>query len=929
MKKLIKVAFALLLASSALLISGCTKDFKSEVKKFDPRVTKLEDAVSALQAFQASAQSAIDKNTSALAQLQKDVDNLEALTDALAIATSAELLELSNDAEDAINDIYDKIAAVESDLADLKAAKDTAIGALADLKEEIGALAVRIKTIVAYPTTVDDIRYIAIPDIDTTKIFAGIYEISPSKMASKINKDNITLHFREGITKAPVDMFPEIYKVEVDPVAGQVAVYASAMDMPDPTGTNKIYQSLTFCGPDDAGVEYEVASDYVPTSSNNSAVAFSMRLDEDVINPMAVYDTIDYTALAPYDMLAGFEPVVVIDGEAFNAEELKEYLNFAEAPVVTITDSVIVTALPFVLDTAKYVMNFNTTGFTSAALIGQTASVKVTYRFNGVDNGLTATKYLTIGRHEVTLDPSETQIIQWDYTHASGVNYTASDVVVPAEVYASSTVTLGDKKIYKSADPSQTAVAGNVAVSGVTTTSGVTKGTVAITGVVPGKNEVDYTFIQKAYDDTLNLIAPLPFTVMPRPLDKEYLTLADSTITYSSDGTVIRINPIDIALTAADTTEYFAGLAAGDPARDLYKMRKAMADGAVVSIKALSVDGRNISTGNISQYVALNVGYDLATKKDTTALTIKNKLEQGQEATIKFEIKAFGVTYTYTQYIEVNGLPYNLIEDPLFVDADHYVYTKGILDDTTTPPSYKLNAHDMANYVKLTGKVPSNENNVKVNYKFYNELDSIPASPSKGITALPTAPSQAAAPANAEVLASAPFSWGSFSANELHASAWLSISGKRVSDSIAIKIVSVQPVDNFVGGEISATRVTGNDLEINLWKKMEAVGCLADTNIILQNAATLAAAIAGNVNYGQGLEAIDFTAATAKLADGTPYTMNPAFFSVSAGVLTIAKECGVFTQPVIITIPVKLDYMLDYQHKQALESNVIVTVNQQ
>ena len=932
MRKLTKIAFALLLAAAAIL-TGCTKDFKSEVNKFEPRVTKLENAVTALQAFQTAAQAAIDKNTTALSGVQKDVDDLSDAIEALATAHEADILELTNEITEAVTDIYDKISAASVDVAGLKFAKQIVIGALEELKEEVAALGDRIKSIVFVPGLESDLYKIEIEGVDTCKIFAGAYSISPAKMASSITVDDLDLYFREGKSKADVAESGKIFKIEAK--EGNLIVYATANDMADVASGNKLYQNLTFKGADDAGVVYEVASDYSVVLCENAAVTYGMAYNGEFLSPMEVRDSIDYTALAPVEMLKGIEPVIEINTQSFTMEQIKERLNLAEAPKVTLTDSVIVAALPFRLtDTTKYIMDFKTDGFTSAQLVGEESSVKVKYLINGVNHNLEAASYLTICRHDIVLDPIEAQIINWDYVHSAGVDYVAENVVVPEQVYKSSTVVLGSEKIYKTADPKKTAVAGKVNVINPTYSKGKIVAAIGICDVVPGKNEVDYTYIQNAYDDTLNYVAQIPFTVMPRPLDKEDLQLKDTVITFSSAGTQINIKPVDTALTEADTTEYYCGLGAADAARDLAKLRSAFATGATgnTNIKTLKVDGKSIAKSNIAGYVTVSIAYDEATKKDNSVLTVKNKLTAGQEAEIVFEVKAFGVTYTFTQNVAVDALPYNLVVDPLFVDANMNVKTKGELVEIATDSyKYELTAHDMANYVNFKGEIPENESKVKIVYKFYNEGDSTGVNAKAGINALPAAPASVSLAPGTKTLASAPFDWGTFSANKLHASAYLTLDGKRVGDSIALNIISVQPVTDFVGGSISAERTSGSDLVINLWSDMSAVGCLADTSIIVKKAANITDALNNaKIDYGQALEDIDITKAKATLADGTAYAIDPALFVVdnAAGTLTIKKECGIFTQPVTITIPVALDYLLDYQHKQALKSEVKVTVTQ-
>lgn len=939
MKKIIRTAIVLALAGAALLSTGCTKDVSNDITKIENRTATLEQAVSALQAFQTSAQAAIDKNTNDLKTVQKAVDDLDKDIDLLAAATDAEIEALAEEIEGEVNAIYEDITAIEGEIAELKAAKDNASAALVALQKQVDAIAGRIVSIVAYPMTAPEIQTIELQDVDTVKVFVAGFEISPSKAASIISADNSKILFREGLAKAAISENADIEILSCDPEAGKVVVKTIAPEaaLADPVN-DKLYFSLFFEGKDAADSLYEVQSQYVVAAESAVTDPYAISIDDEdpVDSDFTVNDTVvvAYNEIAPKSPIyEGIEFKVKIGEDYYSLADAASYLGLASAPKVKVgpaaTDTTFTTgsvaspapsplpASPFTTDSLNFNGNilYNQGTIATADLIDQFATVHAEFYVGSVNIGrINRTVIIDKAADPAAPDMLAAQTATWNYVDYTYVNATFADIALPAK-YVGPTIS---EQLYVKADgetPLNDA-AGTTPTIGGTATAPKLSLAVAGTDLKFDAEAYDCSFAAQFEDDTTYYAFMVPFTVDARPADKT-VALADSTAQFLSTGVTVNFKPMTTAITAADTTKYFGKLTGA--ARDINAIYANMALSGVLTKKSIKDNGDSISIANFSVIPA----FDATTKKETSKIMLPNAVP-GHEYDIVFTIKAFGVTFTFNQKITVDELPYNLTTDPLFVNDDMEVLTKG----TMTGGVYALNDHDLANYFALDGQIPADENNVKINYKFYNEGDSTGVNATAGINALPTAPAQATVPASSEVLPTAPFSWSSFSANKLHASAWLSVGGTRVSDSIAIKIISAQPVTDFVGGSLEATRTTGNDLEINLWKQMSAKGCLADTNIILQNAATLAAAIAGNVNYGQGLEAIDFTQATAVLEDGTPYVMNPAFFSVTSGVLKIAKECGIFTQPVIITIPVKLDYLLDYQHKQALTSNVIVKVTQ-
>lgn len=283
MKKIIRIASVIALASASLLYVGCTKDFSGDITRLENTDTELskeiKDVNDALESFKSTANAAIEANAAEIAKkadkttvdaLKKEIDDLKPLVS----ANASDIAQLKKDVKKAGDDATEalkRIGTAENDIKDINKAIETINGRLDVLEGQVAALQVRINSIEAFPAVAPELVNFKLGTVVATTTFDAKFIVSPKEAASVVTEDNLHLVVKEGITKADASA-PEFTISKVSVKDGIVSVHATAQGNVAPADGKKMYYGVYFDGKDKDGNKYDIVSGYVPAAIAETTV---------------------------------------------------------------------------------------------------------------------------------------------------------------------------------------------------------------------------------------------------------------------------------------------------------------------------------------------------------------------------------------------------------------------------------------------------------------------------------------------------------------------------------------------------------------------------------------------------------------------------------------------------------------------------------
>ena len=298
MKKIIRIASVIALASASLLYVGCTKDFSADLAKTNSEVAAQASKVAALEATVQTINSTVENlkttkaDAAAVNALKEDLESkINTLTSALEqtalLAASAKAdaeavaadLEVEKAKLDSIILVVDTLAiksdSLRKDVDSLYKNSADFETRIAELEGKVEDIAVRITSINAKPSLSPQIQCFApdtvgASDPDPVYAFVANFDIQPKSAISEITKENLKVIFKTGLDRYlngnaggyVKDSAYNVISVVPNVKNGSISVIAK-VDYAVLKSDNTVcpYFSLVYSGKDKAG-DYAVASSY-------------------------------------------------------------------------------------------------------------------------------------------------------------------------------------------------------------------------------------------------------------------------------------------------------------------------------------------------------------------------------------------------------------------------------------------------------------------------------------------------------------------------------------------------------------------------------------------------------------------------------------------------------------------------------------------
>ena len=297
MKKIIRIASVIALASASLLYVGCTKDFSADIAKTNQDVAALNQKIETLNSTVQTINSTVEnlKTTKAdltvvnalgdrvataegnITTLGGKIDGLDAkLTstktdleaaiatakkeaiDAASTDAAAKLAAAKTELEGLISDVNKRadslatvtaateknVVALRADADTLKLRADDFEARIAALEGRVDALAARITSIVAVPSMNNELLLISAdtakahsnnPSFVDTAYFTATFKVLPKAAVASIDESKIKLSVKEGLVRASLgaDTTFNVSKVIKNEKDGEITVFAGLSEIPD------------------------------------------------------------------------------------------------------------------------------------------------------------------------------------------------------------------------------------------------------------------------------------------------------------------------------------------------------------------------------------------------------------------------------------------------------------------------------------------------------------------------------------------------------------------------------------------------------------------------------------------------------------------------------------------------------------------------
>ncbi|MCR5277678.1 MAG: hypothetical protein K6D54_08450 [Bacteroidales bacterium] len=952
MNKVIRMALVCAFAGAALLYSGCTKDFSSDIKEIDTDLTALQGQVAnlntSLEQFKTAANNAIEANKTLIAQkadastvsaLQTQVNNLQSVHAADKAALQNAINELKPRVDAVEDDIVsllsdvaaaqDDITSIQADIEELKAAKTAFDGNVEDILAQIGALASRITSIVATPALADVIQTYALGTNDTT-IFSAAFDIRPKEAAESIDKSNVEVILKEGKNRAAINVTVKPTKVEVDAAKGVVNVYAIVPDLAALGAGNELFYSLDFFGKDNVDSTYHVMSEFqdatIKATTNNVLTLYKLvKNNAEVTAAPTIAKEVAYDAPdSEFKPFEGYSIKVKIGDGFLEPADAAALLGFPAAKMA-VRDSIGFAAgqptkTATKIDTNAYNTSIKISDVTKAASkVNQMETMTMYYAIGSAIPAAAVTPAL-VATYKIipsvkSLGTIAKQTIKWNFVDGNRTVMKTNYTTEPVTLDPAYTGTVNQTRITKGNKTSNLATP--AAVNGIVGTSNAE---VVLTGFPMLTEGGTYNVHNMVFPgaghpvDTLTLDFDVEVTKFP---GDTVITMPDSAYKITAIPAPAKTFAVDFiknAIAPADTVKFYGDLTV-PAATPIYTAFDGAAAYTVDSVVVFNAKG--VREGTVAGVTA--------TKNSLAFPAATLAYNKTYKAYVKHA--AFGgITYKYTQNIVVAPADFHLGTSAYVIEGN-IVPIEG--DSTTTPGVYSIKKAYLSKYLRV---VDSNNNLDNTSGLTVDADITAPAAYEDstlfkyagGIwgaanTTLGNAvfqPGTSHTVTDGILSTADSLTWNSYVGREIKVKAVLKAGAQRV-DSITLTLKTEKPIKAETTGAIAINRTVGQNDTVILAKKMKITGILNPTqNLVNPNTG----AIAGTVNYGVVIDADPAatvrgavsTEAERDMVNNTEYKLIDKDGDGHIDAIVIIGDSA--NPTVKFKVPVEVGYYLDYNH---------------
>ena len=989
MKKIIRIASVIALASASLLYVGCTKDFSADLAKTNSEVAAQASKVAALEATVQTINSTVENlkttkaDAAAVNALQAD---LEKKIDVLAAALEQTALLAANAQADA--------DAVAADLEDEKARLDTVIAIVEDLAVEsdslrkdvdslyknsaaletriaelegrVDALAARITSIVAVPSEYPEIQRYQIDtiaadgsakkDLLDTILFQATFAISPAEAAKTISAKDLSVIVKSGLTRKPTpDPEPKpdpkeegeaidgVYPVkEIVAVNGdQITVISSiklgkvTTKVEDPKPEISKYYSLVFVGKDLADSTYEQRSEFVKAHANVGPADKDAKKIKDLVSFVRKSDNTPFGELTEAEK--NFKDTLAFNGE----EGVEFYPFFSDFEVKFDVDGALISVADFAKMIGAKAANLAVKPDT-AIQAAKNAKPNEWKDTNTVKTGIFVGKSKTVLNGATKDNVGDRVKIKINKIAVGGVD-NAIDNLDFVEQYFVGAKTVS-YTIPATSEP-WTYTSWNT----VSRTVNITDGALAdsLNKYVPAEGYTTGNFTIKPATKGVQIKAK-DVARSKEAKDTTYKVQWANEIVFVPTGVqdtvqykinwdyIVKGRPADaaIALGEKDTlvTKFTEPVKVPVEANAIDLTFAALANEFSVTTAG---DSAAIKSAIKSAVPALdsvlingrNKTEALANKVTVAydAVTLPGNSQEGIY-TVVFHSTVFGIKYTYTFVIELTR-PANIK-----LHATPYV-SAGVakVDADTTGTTYTLKNIDFAKYVNVFSGDTLAKGFEGYTVKFKAEREDSSLFANNGDTTLGDLNKYdwtATDVKNGIIQNPEKLNWNSYKGLEVNVTAYLwAPSDTAAIDSLTFTLKYDKPITSFTAGTQTVERVAGKDTRVTLRKSFDIKGIYhGDKNIIVD---TTGAWIDGH-NYYECDFTYDWEKAVFKV-DGTVTTFTKGVdYKIETNYAghdwTLVIIGDNNNKPVEVSVPVTLQYHYDYNGVQAYKDNLVIKV---
>ena len=966
MKKIIRIASVIALASASLLYVGCTKDFSADIAKTNQDVAALNQKIETLNStvqtingtveslkttkadlskveeLDAAIKSALEKKIGELEESLKKTagDATKAAADAAAAKTDAAAAQAAADAvasdlektnkkldsvitdvkgvADSLDIVAANLASVSEDVETLRADVDSLqnwqgeiISAINTLTGRVDALAARVSSIVAVPSMNAEFQKFsidtaAVGDPKDTILFGATFAVTPKAAVENIKPENLKLNFKQGLTRNEAYKDSTVTNIKVAAInkeKGEITVFAG-YKTGLPHGNTALYYSLEFTAKDAASEkEYGVNSEYVKAHGHGEDVTLQ--------NSFVAVKVDGFKKLKDEDKILN-------DTIPFNAKEGTAFGKLLTTDIVT----------------AAFEVNG---GLLSAKELGELVGVTIKVKidtfptidtatvkgFKVTNNGTSLNKAdashvgnkLTIKADGFVINGKKHSCEMYEH-HVIGaktVEYTLPAVSEPWTYTSwekvSRTVSITDCEDVHNAIPEDGIPEGAFEI---TQDSG--KGVdIAVTDALRNPEAKDTVYnvvfeqkadITKDTPDTVNITINWKYTLEGRPADK---TIALANVDTLATGYTSKIK------VAIDKDIVAKTYAAFDAAYD-----KTIDSAAVTTaIKNAGVDIDSVVFG----------GKIVNAELVDNAVQLPAHSKAGAYSVVLYKT-VFGIKYTYTYTINLSW------KEELYLHATPYVsagVAKVDADTTAADGVYTLKEMDMAKYLQVfnADTLAKGFDNYKVKFKTELEDSTYFANEKKDTSRGSITLSPNEVKVNDGVLETAKLDWSNYKGRKVKVTAYLVIADTVKADSCTFTLQYDKPITSFSAGTQTIKRVAGKDASAVLAKSFNIKGLYnGNKNLIVD---TTGAWVNGKNNYGCEIEynidkaSFKVNGETATLVSGTDFEFTDGT-DANPETAKIKFYGDNNNKNIEASIPVVLKYKYDYNNVQAYKDNVVIKV---
>lgn len=892
----------------------------------------------------------------AVEDLEQKIENVETSLGQLAQKHDRELSELKTNLEGQISDakteLEGKIQAVADDLKnvydiELPALK-TAIEALEGAEEDLAGLfatyAEFIQSIAYIPASSNGV--IAVSPVRLTNgnlakpVLVASFKITPAKAVARVTENSANIvAVATRAAAAPEDTLKITKIVAREDAPGYVDVYAAF----EQGTTNNFAIALTVSQVENTLLE-EVTSDYAPvTISNNNPIdlrfdIFDAADDSQVARNATVVDQADVrvSPTSAEDSVKVFtEGKWIVKANVFNEfrtpEELAALLDAPIAGVSPVAGDTVITVSNqyanrgwfshdnegfetsvFPTDRTKEPHN---KGIIDILVDHQNAT---TYPIRAqISNGhlggqernrrsgrITSTYHAVPDTLKFDFVPAELVSIAWDYKYWDNIaDTTIKGMAVPegiAALIADADTTSNTNKVSE-IDYTES---GREAYVGVNAEDANKVDAQILSDYAYGEADSTFTYVAEKFNTTnaTQYYGTFDYVVKARPADAVItLPAVDTFVRFSSRIALDNIQALNAAYTehASYYANYEKAEVLADMASDITK------DSLVVYF-----NGERLGTEGVN-FAQLTINGEGAETSQLSA-----NLTQVGLYEFKLYTNVFGINYTFVLPVNVANNPARLTYKPTYVKVDNAEtkdWSVKVTGDVNSSFHYYLVDQFFWDYVKVINLAPGNYP-VRESLSVIFTPEEVAAAdvtvvPSDGRTYIDPIPDTN----EANIRRDMRISWNDFDSLQFKVAARLvpTYATDFTIDTATVRLWTVDPIPVFNGGDgVIAWHEADQLATANVWASIN----LADFNgIALADDAGLLS-IGPDAESGETIVDYDqaITFGEPMIVSGVDHMEEINLsFNAASGVVSLRVNQGVIVEPIIVKIPVALNYMLD------------------